>query len=159
MEITMRFSLIALGLTLTAGSAFAQPVATLSGIKGSVMVNHGKQFVTADAGQLLVVGDRVMVMEGGNAKLSYADGCVQDLPAGSLAVVQGTCSDASLTRLAALNAQAVGGERDCDDDGIDDSQDSDVQCRSNTGIWIAAGLAGAAIIYTISDGDDETISP
>lgn len=155
----MSRSIIALGLLLSAGSAFAQPAATLSGLKGSVLVNQGKQFVSADSGQLLVVGDRVMVMEGGKAKLSFADGCVQELPAGSLAVVQATCSPASVTRIGALNAQAVGGERDCDFDGVADSQDSAVKCRSNTGIWIAAGLAGAAIIYAISDGDDETISP
>jgi hypothetical protein len=141
-----------------AGAALAQPAATLSGIKGSVLINQGKQFVSAQSGQLLVVGDRVMVMEGGSAKLAYSDGCVLSLPSGSLAVVE-TCSDKSITRLSALNAQAVGGDRDCDGDGVTDSQDSDVQCRSNAGIWIAAGLAGAGIIYAISDGDDETISP
>lgn len=158
MEMTTRRFLAATVLAFAATGAFAQTAATLSGIKGSVLVNHGKQFVTAEAGQMLVVGDRVMVMEGGKAKLTHADGCVQELPAGSLLVVQASCS-AAPARIGALEAQAVGGERDCDFDGIIDSQDSDVQCRSNAGIWIAAGLAGAGIIYAISDGDDETISP
>lgn len=152
-------SILACGLILVANTAMAQPAATLSGIKGSVLINQGKQFVSAQSGQMLVIGDRVMVMEGGSAKLDYSNGCVQTLPAGSLAVVQETCSDASVTHMSALNAQAVGGDRDCDEDGVLDSQDNDVQCRSNAGIWVAAGLAAAGIIYAISDGDDETISP
>ena len=155
----MARSILALGFALVAGTAAAQPAATLSGIEGSVLVNQGKQFVSAESGQLLVVGDRVMVMEGSGAKLSFSNGCVQTLPAGSLAVVQATCSDKSITRLSALKAQAVGDNRDCDDDGIIDSQDDDVDCRNNALIWVAGGVAAGAIIYAISDGDDETISP
>ena len=60
----------------------------------------------------------------------------------------------------------------CDDDGIFDSQDNDIDgdgvlnaddkqnsCSSNTGIWIVGGLAVAGAAVLISDGDDETISP
>jgi hypothetical protein len=53
-----------------------------------------------------------MVMEGGAAQISFADGCVLPLAAGSLAVVpeQSTCAggQAALRRIGPSYAQAVG---------------------------------------------------
>lgn len=164
----------AASIALATSVAFAaQPAATLASVNGSVLVNQGKQFVSAQSGQLLALGDRVMVMEGGDASLRFADGCVKTLASGSLAVVQSTCNAASVVRISPVSAQAVGGEeRDCDDDGVFDSQDDDIDgdgvmnkddtynsCSSNTGIWIVGGLAAAGAAVLISDGDDETISP
>lgn len=164
----------ALTFALASSAGFAaQPAATLASAQGSVLVNQGKQFVSAQSGQLLAVGDRVMVMEGASASLRFADGCVLPLASGSLAVVQSTCNAADVARVSPVSAQAVGGEeRDCDDDGIFDSQDNDIDgdgvlnsddkhnsCRSNAGIWIVGGLAAVGAAVMISDGDDETISP
>jgi len=170
----------AMTLALASGSAFsAQPAASLASAKGSVMVNQGKQFVSAQSGQMLAIGDRVMVMEGGSASLRFADGCVQTLDSGSLAVVQSTCNVANVAQISPVNAQALGAEeRDCDDDGIPDSKDGDIDgddvlnaddkyevCKAgavatnNTGIWVVSGLAITTAAVLISDGDDETISP
>jgi hypothetical protein len=120
---------------------------------------------------------RAMVMEGGNASIKYADGCVLALGSGSLAVVgqQSSCASGSknVAQIAALSAQAAGDtERDCDGDNIFDSQDDDIDgdgklnaddnyenCKAGAGIWIASGLAVAGAAALISDGDDETISP
>ena len=180
----MKTLLLAISAILVSGSALATPsTATLVNANGSVMVNQGKQFVSAKEGLLLSLGDRVMVMEGGNAVVKYADGCIQTLTSGSLAVIaqQSACvlGANTVAKISPVSAQAVGDkERDCDDDGIPDSKDSDLDgddvlnagdnyasCKgdelltNNTGIWIVAGLAAAGAVVLISDGDDATISP
>jgi hypothetical protein len=180
----MRKLSLAISALLFAGASFAaSSVATINVSNGSVLVNQGKHFVTAQPGQILAAGDRVMVMEGGNAVVKYADGCVQTLGSGSLAVVaaQSVCASGlnQVAQISPVNAQAVGElERDCDKDGIPDSKDGDIDgddvlnasdlveaCKAgatttnNTGIWIVAGLAAAGAAVLISDGDDETISP
>lgn len=173
----MRKVIIAAVASLISGVVLAaSPTAVVTSTDGSVLVNHGKQFVSVEPKHILAVGDRVMVMEGGNAVLTYSDGCVQPLASGSLALIsaQSACNaeNANVTRIRPVSAQAIGDQADCDRDGVFDGQDDDIDgdgvmnpldsaltCRSNTGIWIAAGVAGAAIIYAISDGDDETISP
>ena len=72
-------------LALAATPAFANgPVATLAQQQGTVLVNQGEVFTTAAEGQALKAGDRVMVMEGGHATLSFADGCELPLAEGSL---------------------------------------------------------------------------
>lgn len=184
--ILMSKLVIAISALLFAGSSFAgSPVATLAVTNGSVLVNQGKQFVTAQPSQILAAGDRVMVMEGGNAIVKYTDGCAQTLESGSLAVIsqQSVCASLAgankVAKISPVTAQAVGDEeRDCDDDGIADSRDNDIDgdnvlnaddkyesCKAgalltnNTGIWIAAGLAAAGAAVLISDGDDATISP
>lgn len=169
---------------LIAGSTVAAPnSANLALVNGTVLVNQGKQFVTAKPGQLLSVGDRVMVMEGGSALVRYPNGCAQSLGSGSMNIVsdQASCVSGTnkVTQISPISAQAVGeSERDCDDDGVGDSRDPDIDgddvlnaddkyedCKggavytSNTGIWIAAGVAIAGAAVLISDGDDETISP
>jgi len=181
----MRTLAIAISTLLFAGSSIAaNSVATLNVTNGSVLVNQGKQFITAQPAQVLAAGDRVMVMEGGNAIVKYADGCIQTLTSGSLAVIaqQSVCvlGANTVAKISPVSAQAVGDkERDCDDDGIPDSKDSDLDgddvlnvdddyqsCKvggvlltNNTGIWIVAGLAAAGAAVLISDGDDATISP
>ena len=71
--------------SLLAGSAFAaDSVGTLSSQEGTVLVNQGEEFTTADADQALKAGDRVMLMEGATAEITFADGCALPLEAGSL---------------------------------------------------------------------------
>lgn len=162
---------LTIALAASAGVA-AQPAATLASAKGSVLVNQGKQFVSAQAGQLLTAGDRVMIMQGGSATLRFADGCVKNLDSGSMLLVQNTCASSSLSQVAAVSAQALGEERDCDDDEIPDSKDDDIDgdgklnaddnyenCKVGALIWVAGGVGLAASAALISDGDDETISP
>jgi hypothetical protein len=175
-------AVVAFGL---AGSALAgSSVGTLAQSEGTVLVNQGKQFITAQPNQALTAGDRIMVMEGSTASIKFANGCVRVISSGSLAMMTANAScDAgiNITQISSKTAQAVGEakqERDCDDDGIADSKDSDVDgddvlnaddkyesCKAgatltnNTGIWIVGGLAVAGAAALISDGDDETISP
>ena len=66
------------GVCLTAAFATAsaaEPVGTLSRIEGATVVSQGAQYVKAREGMKLREGDRLMAMEGGNAVISFADGC------------------------------------------------------------------------------------
>ncbi len=98
------------GVSLAASSA-----ATLTSANGTVMVNQGKQFVTAQPGLLLSTGDRVMVMEGGNASVRYAEGCTVNLKAGSIVTVsnQQAClaGNTGVAQTAPMTAQT--GEGGC----------------------------------------------
>lgn len=98
---------------LVAAPAFAaDSVATLSAQQGTVLVNQGDEFVTATDAQALLAGDRVMVMEGGSAEITFTDGCVLPLVSGSLVDVPevSTCAGAvaKVQNLGPSYAQAVG---------------------------------------------------
>ena len=99
--------------SLLAGSAFAaDSVATLSAQEGTVLVNQGEEFITAAEGQALQAGDRVMLMEGASATLTFTDGCALPLAAGSLLEVPATstCAGAvaNVQKIGPTYAQAVG---------------------------------------------------
>ncbi len=169
---------------LFSGSVFAaSSVATINVTNGSVLVNQGKQFVTAQPSQVLAAGDRVMVMEGAKATINYADGCVQTLNSGSLAVVpqQSVCASGlnDVAQISPVSAAAVGdkyGDGDCDGDKILDKNDPDIDgddvanaddnqntCTrpgawtNATGTWAAFGVTAG--LYFVLYGDNKTISP
>lgn len=103
----------AIAATLLATSALAsEPVATLSAQEGTVLVNQGEEFATAAEGQALQAGDRVMLMEGASATLTFTDGCALPLEAGSLVEVPAvsTCAGAvaKVQKIGPTYAQAVG---------------------------------------------------
>ncbi len=80
---------------------------TLSVSKGTVMVNNGSHFVTAKPGQSLKAGDRIMVMEGGNATLTYANGNKSTVSSGSLVNI-GSTPTVKVKKVGPMYAQAVG---------------------------------------------------
>jgi hypothetical protein len=90
----------------------AEPAATLSAQQGTVLVNQGDEFITASEAQPLLAGDRVLVMEGGSAEITFADGCVLPLESGSLLDVPAlsTCAGtvASVQSIGPSYAQALG---------------------------------------------------
>lgn len=86
--------MIALGLSLATGAAFAQNV----NVTGTAMVQEGGQFVTANDANVSV-GDTIMVPEGQTVTLTYPDGT-------RLAFTQGTYT----VPTAAQAASMVGGE-------------------------------------------------
>lgn len=100
---------------LAAAPAFAaEPAATLSAQEGTVLVNQGDEFVTATEQQVLAAGDRVLVMEGGSAEITFADGCVLPLAEGSMLDVPAlsTCA-AAMARVQKIGpsyAEAEAGE-------------------------------------------------
>lgn len=138
----------AIAAALLASSAFAaEPVATLTAQEGTVLVNQGEVFATANEGQTLEAGDRVMLMEGASATLTFADGCALPLAAGSLIEVpaQSTCAGATAKaeRIGPMYAQAVG---------------SGANARSDASAWIVFGTGGALIAWAVLR-DDYSIEP
>ena len=100
---------------LIAAPAFAEneePAASLTAQQGTVLVNQGDEFVTALPAQALKAGDRVLVMEGGSAELTFTDGCVLPLEEGSMLDVPAvsTCAGtvANVQSIGPSYAQAVG---------------------------------------------------
>lgn len=139
--------------TLLAGSAFAaDSVATLSAQEGTVLVNQGEEFVTATDAQALMAGDRVMVMEGASATVTYADGCALPLIAGTLVELpaQSPCTGAvvSVQQVGPTVAQAPG----------DDNKRYTVTQKS-TGITYAVFGTALALIIAEASGDNYSIEP
>ena len=67
---------VLLGATLiTTSYAAAASDALLTSVTGTALMNQGGSYVTAAAENELNAGDRLMVMEGGSAVVTYADGC------------------------------------------------------------------------------------
>lgn len=133
--------------SLFAASAFAaDPVATLSSQEGTVLVNQGEEFTTANANQALKAGDRVMLMEGASAEITFADGCALPLLAGSLVDIPAVspCAGglAKVQNLGPTYAQAPG-ERVVRDGRLWE--------------WVVFGTAGALILVEVT-GDNYSIT-
>jgi hypothetical protein len=92
MKITKYTAVIAIGLMCFAGQASAMDgaFAQVSAMTGSVAVNSGGAYTPAVASKALGVGDRVVSMDGASAQIKYADGCVVNVKADSMATVGAT---------------------------------------------------------------------
>ncbi len=65
-----------IALAIATGSAAAVDFdAKISRISGNVLVSQNETYQTAREGMLLNIGDRLMVMDGGEMMLTYSDGC------------------------------------------------------------------------------------
>ena len=135
---------------LSASATAAPSVATLGRTEGVVLVNQGKQFVSTPAGQLLVAGDRVLVMQGGQASLRFTDGCVLPVASGSLLTVpaKSTCAGriANVTRVATQTAQV-------------DSGSNQPVSNGETLLYVAGAVVVVAALAGNSDSSDDTVSP
>jgi hypothetical protein len=66
----------------------APPAAVVSKIEGNAVASQGERYVTVHDGMRLVEGDRLMVLEGGQAVVTFNDGCRLDLPEMAILSVQ-----------------------------------------------------------------------
>jgi hypothetical protein len=125
-------------------------VATMGQTVGDVKINQGVQFVTALPGQAVNAGDRILVMEGGAASITYSDGCKMNISGGSLVTVPATsaCKGAQVDRqqIAPSERGAVGAE-------IGDYD------TVNTVGWIWMGTVAACFIFCETESDHNTVSP
>ena len=82
----------ALGLPLIAQAAV--PAAVVAKIEGNAVATQGERYVTVHDGMRLVEGDRLMVLEGVQAVVTFSDGCRLDLPEMAILSVQAssTCA-------------------------------------------------------------------
>lgn len=86
------------GACLTAAFATAsasEPAGTLSQADGFTVVSKGAKYVEAHEGMALKEGDRIMVMEGGSAVITFADGCQYTLSENELLTIGATSTCAS----------------------------------------------------------------
>ncbi len=172
---------VLMGATAVAGAAptVDAPGPTLSSSKGTVMVNTGSRFVTAKPGQTLKAGDRVMVMQGGTATLTYADGSKAAIQSGTLfsvnSMAPGAQSALPAKKIGRMYAQAVGDKDDrdkCRDKDGNLYRDEDgnpkacgaVEAPEDNSYAIAAGAVGVVLIAAAIAGSgggghhDEPIS-
>ena len=147
----------ALMLAVPAFAAEA-PVATLAQSEGTVLVNQGETFVTAEAGQALNAGDRLLVMAGSEAALAFADGCALPVAGGSLLEVPeaSPCAGASvnLQKVQPLVAQA-------ETESEEGESGEAAKKPANTGAIVAV-VGGVALIAVAGGGgsdNDRPVSP
>jgi len=147
-------TLIAASLLLATAAIASDGTATLGNQQGTVLVNQGEEFVTAGEAQALRAGDRVLVMEGGAAEITFADGCVLPLASGSMAVVPeaSTCAGtvATVEQIGPSYAQAVGAPRDArceDDDDSNNDFDNDGESDCPAAAYWGANNRGAGWVY------------
>jgi hypothetical protein len=130
----------AAGTMFVAGQAAAKdaPAAQLSAVKGGVNVSQNGKFVAAKAGALKV-GDRVVAGKG-EAKVSYADGCIV------------TVAPQSMATIAAASPCATG--QGLVTAGGSSAQFSDL---TTTQMVVGAVAVGGLIagIVSLADSDDE----
>lgn len=116
--------------------------AALTSIKGAVSVSQDGKIAAAKPGALRA-GDRV-IAKTGEARVSYADGCVVTLKAGSMATI-GAASPCAAQQ------------------GIVTAGDTSAQSsfsELNTFGWVMAGLAIGGLIWGIvemTDDDDDLL--
>ena len=144
---------VAMTLALVVAPAFAQdsppPLVTATQVEGSVQVNTGNGFAPLREDQVLQPGDRVMAMGGGEATLTFSDGCKLEVEEETIVTVpeESTCTGgiATVQTIAPASTGAVGGTAA---GGVDWK-----------GFWTIAGIViiGDAILFAEDDGD--TVSP
>jgi hypothetical protein len=79
----------ALGFYVQVPSFAAEPgsVATISEAGGTVMVDHGKGFVSSKANEPLFQNDRVITLENSEAEVTFGDGCRTKLKPNNMIVI------------------------------------------------------------------------
>lgn len=147
----IRHFALAFVLAASASAAYADDnVATVVDLKGDVKVNQGTEFLESSIGQRLKEGDRILVMEGGDAWIRFDDGCRQEIKAGSLVTVsdKSTCAGAiwHSQQIAPSGSGAVGG-------------DVGAYSTVNGVGWTWIGVATACFIWCRTEDHDNTVSP
>jgi len=126
-------------------------VATMGPTKGDVKINQGVEFVEAQPGQAVNAGDRILVMEGGGASITYSDGCKMNIGPGSLVTVPATSS----CKGAPVHSQQIAPA----DNGPVGIEVGDYDTVNTIG-WIWIGTAAACAIFCEDDENDHnTVSP
>ena len=81
--------LTGLGLCLQPASIAAETdnVAKISDANGTIMVDHGKGFISSKVDAPLFENDRVITLEGSTAEIVFSDGCRTKLKSNNLVVI------------------------------------------------------------------------
>lgn len=97
------FAVASLAVFASSAASAAEQAATLRVDRGSVMTSQGGEFATANSGQVLVAGERLMVGENATATVIYDNDCKREYNAPGVYVIDATC-----VKAAALGTDWVG---------------------------------------------------
>ena len=118
--------------------------AVLTSVSGTALLNQGDAFVTPEPQAQLHAGDRLMVMEGGSAEVTYADGCTHTVVDSEVLTIgkQSTCAgEQAAAEDTGPNTAALGG--------------------GGAGAWLvgAVGVGTAGLAITVDNNGKGGISP
>ncbi|MBN9432950.1 MAG: hypothetical protein J0I45_10965 [Bosea sp.] len=137
----------ALAFAMAVGTAVAGPVATLSDISGSVLVDSGKGFQKVSSAAEVQPGSRVLVSKNSKATIAYAAGCSKALSGNSITTVAGADACSSSAQVAAQQSSG----RFCQ-----------TAKQDANGQWVCVALfgggtlaVGALVGYAIGNGNTE----
>lgn len=146
----------------------SEPVASLTQVQGTVMVNHGKNYVAARFGTPLRPGARILTMDKSSASVAYKDSCVRQLKENGLLVVRGPAdceATGTVKTVGPFYATAIGSETksDAGPNGSGNSEDDD---KSGAAFWSSGHFwggvtvfgGGAAYIYN-ANRNDRAVGP
>jgi hypothetical protein len=136
-----------MAFAMAVGTAVAGPVATLSDISGSVLVDSGKGFQKVSSAAEVQPGSRVLVSKNSKATIAYAAGCSTALTGNSITTVAGADACSSAAQVA---AQQSDNKNICKTTKQDEN--GDMVCIALIGG--ATAVAGALVGYAINDGSD-----
>ncbi len=127
---------VAVSLAMTASVAASaqdrdKDTATLRVDRGSVMTSQGGEFATAQTGQVVMEGNRLMVAENSAATLIFSENCERQYTAPGVYTIEEDCD-----RVAAIVGTATGFD------------------AAGAATVVAGSLGVAAILYNMEDSDD-----
>ncbi len=138
MKLRVLTTSVATAALLSAGAAMAETTNTvLSMVTGSVLVNQGTTYESAQEGMALEAGDQVLLMEGASAQVSFAAGCVKDLGANEILRIPEN-DTACLDDAATYHQMSSGGASDI------------------IPLTIAGVIVGAGVYNAVDDKTEET---
>jgi len=138
----------AMAFAMAVGTAVAGPVATLSDISGSVLVDSGKGFQKVSSAAEVQPGSRVLVSKNSKATIAYAAGCSKALSGNSITTVAGADACSSSAQVAAQQSNGSLCQTA--------QQDSNGQWRCIALIGGGALVAGTLVGYAIGNSNGGT---
>jgi hypothetical protein len=144
-QIAVAASVALLGIS---GQAMAAQTAQLASVQGTVLVNQNGRYSPVTSKTTLRAGDRVLAMNGG-AQLTYANGCVVDVSARSMATV----ADAACGSDGIVKAQYTEGT------GTYDGQEGTYYRDGDFWMFLAFGLLTVAVVVAAWSDDEDPESP
>lgn len=143
-------------VAISTGIQADEPIATLSGITGTVLMNREGEYRSVQPGSTAVLraGDRVLTLNGSSADIVYADACVVHLPAnGTLTLGSPDECTQGIARVENARSFESGGGA-----AADTPDDAAGINWGNVALFTAAA---ATTLYVASEflEDDEPVSP
>ena len=149
----------------SAGSATGtqeESLATLSNIKGSVLVDNGNNFATATEGMSVGAGSRIFVLEDGKVTVALSDGCQAEVsgPASQAFEAGITCEDLSAMQQGSLEKVAAGAAESSQARLLQQAATSQLDERAlGLGILGLAAVGGVTWAATNDSGNNNPSAP